>query len=106
VTDEERTIAITIRYCAPCQFLGRATWVAQELLSTFQGHTATLCLEPSRGGVFDVLVDGEVVFSKHAEGRYPGLRELKEAIARYVDEGVWAPKHAPHQATDVAAGDE
>ena len=31
-------------------------------------------------GVFDVTVDGELVFSKHAEGRFPEDREIVEAL--------------------------
>lgn len=94
----EERVHISITYCRPCQFLGRATWIAQELLGTFQDYTESLELVPGRGGVFDVAVNGQVVFSKHDAGRYPELRELKEAIAAYLDEGAWAPKHAPHEA--------
>jgi selenoprotein W-related protein len=101
VTETERTLHIAIRYCTPCQFLGRATWVAQELLGTFQDYTVSLSLEPGRGGVFDVEVNGNVVFSKHEAGRYPELRELKEAVARYLDEGAWAPKHTPHTPSEA-----
>jgi len=28
------------------------------------------------GGVFDVAIDGELVFSKHAEGRFPSHEEI------------------------------
>jgi selenoprotein W-related protein len=103
VTEPERPLHITIRYCMPCQFLGRATWIAQELLNTFQEYVETLSLQPGRGGVFDVEVNGGVVFSKHEAGRYPELRELKEAVASYLEEGAWAPKHAPHTGGDDKA---
>ncbi len=96
MTDDQQTLQITIRYCRPCQFLGRACWIGQELLATFQDYTASLSLEPDRGGTFDVLINGDTVFSKHEAGRYPELRELKEAVASYLEEGAWAPKHAPH----------
>lgn len=32
------------------------------------------------GGVFDVVVDGRIVFSKHDSGRYPELDEILEAL--------------------------
>lgn len=92
----ERRIRISITYCQPCQFLPRATWLAQELLNTFQEHTDALELVPGRGGTLDIAVNGEVVFSKKEAGRYPELRELKQAIADYLDEGAWAPAHQPH----------
>ena len=31
-------------------------------------------------GVFDVSVDGKVIFSKHAEGRFPGDDEIVRAL--------------------------
>jgi selT/selW/selH-like putative selenoprotein len=36
-------------------------------------------LERGRGGVFDVLVDGTLIFSKHEEGRFP---EHDEVLAK------------------------
>jgi len=32
--------------------------------------------KPGGRGQFDVLVDGDLVFSKHAEGRFPELGEI------------------------------
>ena len=32
------------------------------------------------GGIFDVSVDGELVFSKHASGRYPEPEEILAAL--------------------------
>jgi selT/selW/selH-like putative selenoprotein len=31
-------------------------------------------------GIFDVVVDGKLVFSKHAEGRFPEDAEILEAL--------------------------
>ena len=33
-----------------------------------------------RGGVFDVVTDGKLVYSKHATGRFPEEAEVVEAI--------------------------
>ena len=35
---------------------------------------------PGGKGQFDVLKDGELVFSKHAEGRFPGESEVARLI--------------------------
>jgi selenoprotein W-related protein len=40
---------------------------------------------PGSGGQFEVVVNGDLVFSKKAAGRYPEIRELKEAINRYLE---------------------
>jgi selenoprotein W-related protein len=39
-----------------------------------------LTLIPSGGGVFEVMVDGDLVFSKKAEKRHPEYREIQEAL--------------------------
>jgi hypothetical protein len=36
---------------------------------------------PGGSGQFDVLRDGELVFSKHAEHRFPGEGEVERLIA-------------------------
>lgn len=33
-------------------------------------------------GIFDVVADGRLVFSKHAAGRFPDEREVIEALRR------------------------
>lgn len=54
-------------------------------MSTFADFTNRLALVPGSGGQFEVEVNGETVFSKKAEGRYPEIRELKEAINRRLE---------------------
>jgi selT/selW/selH-like putative selenoprotein len=38
-------------------------------------------LAKGKGGVFDVAADGELVFSKHRDGRYPEPEEIVRALA-------------------------
>lgn len=33
------------------------------------------------GGVFDVVADGKLVFSKHSEGRFPEEREIVAVLS-------------------------
>jgi selT/selW/selH-like putative selenoprotein len=35
-----------------------------------------------KGGIFDVKVDGNLVFSKHKVGRFPEHSEILDAIAK------------------------
>ena len=51
-----------------------------ELLQSIEDRVKKLTLVPGSGGVFEWKVDGKLVFSKQAEGRYPELGELKEAV--------------------------
>jgi selenoprotein W-related protein len=38
-------------------------------------------LQHGGGGVFDVTVDGKLVFSKHKEGRFPEHEEILRALS-------------------------
>lgn len=41
---------------------------------------------PSTGGVFEVIVNGELLFSKKALGRHAEPGEIKDAIRRKLDD--------------------
>lgn len=67
-------------YCSQCRWLLRAAWMAQELLTTFEGDIAELVLKPGTGGIFEVHADGVLVWSRKAQGRFPDIVELKKAV--------------------------
>ncbi|GAB4335792.1 MAG: hypothetical protein Kow0010_23370 [Dehalococcoidia bacterium] len=52
---------------------------------TFADYTRSLSLIPGSGGQFEVEVNGELIFSKKQAGRYPEIKELKEAISARLD---------------------
>lgn len=79
---EKPTVSIT--YCTVCNFLARAAWLAQELLSAHKDDIAGVTLVPGRGGIFDVRVDGNLVFSQKETGRFPEPRELKDALRAHL----------------------
>ncbi|GAB3531723.1 hypothetical protein GCM10027443_14480 [Pontibacter brevis] len=58
----------------------RAAWMAQELLTTFETELGEVALVPGTGGVFDVRLEGEVIYSRKAEGRFPESKELKQLV--------------------------
>lgn len=76
---------IEIHYCTQCRWLLRAAWMAQELLSTFDGDVAELALRPGTGGVFDILLNGEPLWSRKAEGGFPDIAELKRRLRDRID---------------------
>ncbi len=78
--DDTTKLSVEIEYCTGCQFLGRAAWLAQELLAAHQAEIASLTLVPSHGGVFAVRIGGELAFSNKEQGRFPEPREIKEAL--------------------------
>jgi selenoprotein W-related protein len=71
---------IEIEYCRQCRFLLRAAWLAQELLTTFETELAEVTLVPGHGGVFEVRLDGQVIFARGTEGRFPESKELKQLV--------------------------
>ena len=54
--------------------------MAQELLTTLENELGELALVPGTGGIFEVRVDGEVIFSRNQEGRFPESKELKQLV--------------------------
>ncbi|MDZ7855873.1 SelT/SelW/SelH family protein [Sphaerotilus sp.] len=71
---------VEIEYCRQCRFLLRAAWLAQELLTTFESELGEVALLPGQGGVFEVRLDGEVIFARSAAGRFPESKELKQLV--------------------------
>jgi selenoprotein W-related protein len=74
------TPRVEIQYCVQCRWLLRAAWMAQELLTTFATELGEVALVPGKGGVFEVRLDGEVLFSRAREGRFPESKELKQLV--------------------------
>ena len=85
--DDTHRPRITIEYCSRCRFILRASWTAQELLMTFADEIGEVALIPGQGGVFDVRVDGELVYSKSAPGRFPEAAELKQLVRDRIAQG-------------------
>jgi len=76
----QRSPRLEIEYCTQCRWLMRAGWTAQELLTTFVDELAEVALVPGKGGVFDVRLDGETIWSRAAERRFPEMAELKQRL--------------------------
>jgi selenoprotein W-related protein len=54
--------------------------MAQELLTTFDEEIGELVLKPGTGGIFEVHADGTLIWSRKANGRFPDIVELKQAV--------------------------
>ena len=74
---------IRIVYCTQCNWLMRATWVAQELLTTFQSELmaeGSVTLVPRTGGIFEVYANEQRVWSRADDGGFPDIVELKRLV--------------------------
>lgn len=86
MTAERPTVAI--EYCPRCRWLPRASWLAQELLATFEAELGAVTLVPSaEPGVFAVRLGDETIFSRHAAGRHVDATELKRLVRDRVAPG-------------------
>ncbi len=76
---------VRIVYCVPCGHLPKALELGQELLSRYGqrlNKRFSVTLDTSDGGVFEVWIDEERVFSRHEKRRFPELGEIVEEIEK------------------------
>ncbi len=78
---------IEIEYCTRCRWLLRSAWVAQELLSTFETEIGEIALIPGSGGVWELRIDGAIVWSRAAQGGFPDIKELKQLVRDHIAPG-------------------
>ena len=71
---------VKIRYCTQCRWLLRSAWMAQELLTTFDTEIDELTLQPGSGGIFEVIANDKLVWSRKDAGRFPEITELKQLV--------------------------
>ena len=54
--------------------------MAQELLTTFDADLGEVALVPGSGGIFEVRVRDELIWSRKDKGRFPESKELKQLV--------------------------
>lgn len=83
---------IVITYCTQCQWLLRAAWMAQELLSTFGADLGEVALVPGTGGIFTVTCEGEIIWDRKRDGGFPEAKVLKQRVR----DRVWPDRDLGH----------
>lgn len=76
---------LTITYCTQCNWLLRAAWMAQEVLSTFSLEVGQVSLIPGTGGIFEIRLDGELVWERKRDGGFPDVKQLKQLVRDRID---------------------
>ena len=76
---------LTITYCTQCNWLLRAAWMAQECLSTFSLELGSVTLKPGTGGIFEIAIDGELIWERRRDGGFPDVKTLKQMVRDRVD---------------------
>jgi len=72
---------VRIEYCGQWNYKPRASRLEDELLAAF-GQNLDVELVQGSGGVYEVIVDGENIFSKKKEGRFPEPGEIIALMRR------------------------
>lgn len=60
--------------------MDKAVGLAAAILEARERDVATLTLIPASGGVFEVERDGDLLFSKKKEGRFPEHSEVLDHL--------------------------
>ena len=72
---------IEIEYCTKCRWLLRATWIAQELLSTFSVEIRGVTLIPGHeAGIFEIRCGREIIWERGKKKGMPEIKELKRKV--------------------------
>ena len=71
---------LSIEYCNSWNYLPRASRMAADLLDKYGNNITKLILIPSSGGVYEVMKNDQVIFSKKELNRFPELDELIDII--------------------------
>ncbi len=79
---------VRIIYCPKCGWMLRASYMAQELLTTFSEDLFSVNLEPAEvSGRYTIIVNDEIIFDRKREGRFPEIKELKQLVRNKVNPG-------------------
>lgn len=76
---------LRITYCTQCNWLLRSAWMAQEVLSTFSLEMGEVILVPGTGGIFEISLDGEVIWERKRDGGFPDVKQLKQMVRDRID---------------------
>ena len=77
--------SVRITYCTQCQWLLRAGWMAQELLSTFGTDLGEVTLVPGTGGIFTISCNDVLVWDRKRDGGFPDAAKLKQLVRDVID---------------------
>ena len=77
---------IVIEYCPGCRWLLRSSWMAQEILSTFETEIDEVCLRPCRteSGRFRITCGEELIWCRKRDEGFPDIKVLKQRIRDFV----------------------
>ena len=67
---------LSIEYCTSWGYLSKAVSLTEEILNEYKNDFDYIKLIPSSGGVFEVVLNDELIYSKKKTGEFPKFEEL------------------------------
>ena len=61
--------------------------MAQEVLSTFSLEMGEVTLIPGTGGIFEIRLDGQLIWERKRDGGFPDVKQLKQMVRDRIDPG-------------------
>ena len=62
----------------------RSSWMAQELLSTFEAELDEVSLQPGEGGIFEIYANETRIWSRKEQAGFPEITELKQLVRNVI----------------------
>ena len=79
---------IEIEYCTKCRWLLRASWISQELLSTFVNEIGGITLIPSNNsGIFEIRCGRYIIWERGEKKGMPEIKILKQKVRDLIAPG-------------------
>ena len=78
---------LSITFCTQCNWLLRSAWMASEVLSTFSTEMGAVTLVPGTGGIFEITLDGALIWERKRDGGFPDVKQLKQRVRDVIDPG-------------------
>ncbi len=75
---------VTITYCVPCRYQFKAIQDADAILKEFGQRLTGLRLIPGDRGVYDVALDGKLLFSLDQAEHFPDTQDLLDRLRRKI----------------------
>ena len=72
-SEKQKNTSVVIEYCAGCRWLLRSSWMAQEILTTFETEIDEVRLRPCRSesGRFRITCEDEVFGAEKETADFP-----------------------------------
>jgi selenoprotein W-related protein len=85
-SEEPKNTSVVIEYCPGCRWLLRSSWMAQEILTTFETEIDEVGLRPCRteSGRFRITCGDNLIWCRKRDGGFPEIKILKQRIRDFI----------------------